>query len=109
MLHGVKEAFPKVGIYVRAFDRRTLIKLSGAPIDHSVREVMESAVAMGRAVLDGLGVSLTEIDRAESIFRERDQERLDMQTAAGDLRAAKDMIFTQQAADSDARGRDEAG
>ncbi|MGB3378803.1 MAG: cation:proton antiporter [Allopontixanthobacter sediminis] len=109
LLHGVKEAFPGAGIYVRAFDRRTLIKLSDAPIDHSVREVMESAVAMGRVALDGLGVSLTEIDRAESIYRERDQERLKMQTDAGDLRAAKDMIFTQQAADSEAMGRDEAG
>ncbi|MDZ4308668.1 cation:proton antiporter [Allopontixanthobacter sp.] len=109
LLHGVKEAFPGAGIYVRAYDRRTLIKLSAAPIDHSVREVMESAVAMGRAALDGLGVSLTEIDRAESIFRERDQQRLQMQTEAGDLRAAKDMIFTQQAADTEAMGRDEAG
>lgn len=109
LLHGVKEAFPDAGIYVRAFDRRTLIKLGGAPIDHTVREVMESAVAMGRAALDGLGVSLTEIDRAESIYRERDQQRLEMQMESGDLRAAKNMIFTQQAADAQADNRDGAG
>lgn len=109
LVHGVKEAFPDAGIFVRAFDRRTLIKLGGAPIDHTVREVMESAVAMGRAALDGLGVSLTEIDRAESIFRERDQQRLEMQMESGDLRAARGMIFTQQAADAQADNRDGAG
>lgn len=109
LVHGVKEAFPDAGIFVRAFDRRTLIKLGGAPIDHTVREVMESAVAMGRAALDGLGVSLTEIDRAESIFRERDQQRLKMQMESGDLRAAKGMIFTQQAADAQADNKDGAG
>ena len=39
LVHGVKEAFPDAGIFVRAFDRRTLIKLGAAPIDHTVREV----------------------------------------------------------------------
>lgn len=111
LLHGVREAFPDLGIYVRAYDRRTLIKLGGAPIDHTVREVLESAVTMGRAALDGLGVSLAEIDRAENIFRERDEQRLEMQLESGDLRAAKDMIFTQQAVDAEAldQPRDNAG
>ncbi len=109
LLHGVHEAFPQAGIYVRAFDRRTLIKLHDSPVDHMVREVMESAVVMGRAALGGLGVSLAEIERAEDIFRERDQQRLEKQLEAGDILAAKEMIFSQQAKDKEALGGFEVG
>lgn len=95
LLRGVHESFPQAGIYVRAYDRRAIIKLKDAPTDLIVREVLESAVDMGRAALGGLGLSLQEIERAEHKFRRIDQERLAMQLEAGDLRAARHHMFEQ--------------
>jgi CPA2 family monovalent cation:H+ antiporter-2/glutathione-regulated potassium-efflux system protein KefB len=42
-IEGVHEAFPKAAIFVRAFDRRALLKLRDAPIAGAVREVLDSA------------------------------------------------------------------
>ncbi len=85
----IHEAFPKAEIYVRAFDRRTLVKLKNGPATYIVREVLESAVKMARLALRGLGVAPAEIDRAEEAYRARDKERLRIQIAAGDIRAAR--------------------
>lgn len=93
LLEGVHEAFPKASVFVRAFDRRTIIKLRGANVQEMVREVMESAVVMGRAALDGLGLSLQEIERAENAYRTRDKERLEVQLESGDLRAGKERFM----------------
>ena len=85
----IHEAFPKAEIYVRAFDRRTLVKLKNGPATYVVREVLESAVKMARLALRGLGLAPAEIDRAEEAYRARDKERLRIQIAAGDIRAAR--------------------
>lgn len=94
-LHSVHRAFPNAVVSLRAFDRRSLLRLKDAPVRVIVREVMESAVAMGRAALEGLGASLQEIDHAESTYRSSDRERLRLQTESGDLRTARDTIITQ--------------
>jgi voltage-gated potassium channel Kch len=96
LLEGVREAFPQASVFVRAFDRRTIIKLRGAQVQEMVREVMESAVVMGRAALDGLGLSLQEIERAENSYRTRDKERLDVQLEGGDLRAGKERFMPRE-------------
>ena len=98
-LHAVHQAFPQAEICVRAFDRRTMLKLTDAPVRRVVREVLESAVVMGRASLEALKVSHQEIERAEAAYRSRDKERLKAQYQAGDLAAARDRIFTQPARD----------
>ena len=85
----IHEAFPKAEIYVRAFDRRTLVKLKNGPATYVVREVLESAVKMARLALRGLGVAPAEIDRAEEAYRARDKERLQFQIDSGDIRAAR--------------------
>ncbi len=95
MLEGVHAAFPDATIFVRAFDRRALIKLRGAPVEYVVREVLESAVSMARRALGALGVETGQIDRTEQLYRARDKERLHAQVEAGDLRAASDQIITQ--------------
>jgi monovalent cation:proton antiporter-2 (CPA2) family protein len=95
-LHGVKEAFPDAALFVRAYDRRSLIALRGAPCDYVVREVMESAVAMGRAALEFLGDGEEQIDEAEAAYRANDRERLDLQKQDGDLKAGRDRVITQQ-------------
>jgi CPA2 family monovalent cation:H+ antiporter-2/glutathione-regulated potassium-efflux system protein KefB len=96
-LHAVHNAFPQAEIVVRAFDRRTMLKLKDAPVRKVVREVLESAVTMGRSALQALEVSLQDIDRAEAAYRARDKERLKAQYQSGDLSAARDRIFTQPA------------
>ena len=94
-LEAVHEAFPNAAIYVRAFDRRAVIRLKGSPARRIVREVLESAVVMARRALEDSGVALSEIDRAEATFRASDRERLRLQIESGDLRTARDKIITQ--------------
>lgn len=95
LLKAVREAFPRPKVFVRAYDRRTLIDLRDAPHDYAVREVLESAMAMGRAALEALGDSQQDIDMAEAEYRRTDEERLDAQREAGDYRAARDLVIRQ--------------
>lgn len=96
-LEAVHEAFPNATLYVRAFDRRAVIRLKSSPARRIVREVLESAVVMARRALEDSGVALAEIDRAEAMYRASDRERLRIQIESGDLRAARDQIITQPA------------
>jgi CPA2 family monovalent cation:H+ antiporter-2/glutathione-regulated potassium-efflux system protein KefB len=93
-LEGVHEAFPKASIFVRAFDRRALLKLRDAPIAGAVREVLDSAVRMARMAMAKVGVDSEEIDRTEDLYRARDRERLKAQLETGDLRARIDRMIT---------------
>jgi len=104
MIEAVHEAFPDAAIFVRAYDRRSLIKLKGAPVRGVVREVLESAIKMARMALSSLGVDDEEIARTEDMYRARDKERLKAQVEAGDLRAAVDRVITQPL-----RGAEDAG
>lgn len=99
-LHAVHEAFPNAEIHARVYDRRALVRLQDAPVKSMSREVIESAVVLARSALDGLGISLEDIDRAETTYRSSDRERLSLQYAAGDVRAARDRIITQAARDA---------
>lgn len=94
LARAVHEAFPDAAIYVRAFDRRALIRLDSAPVEGVVREVMESAVKLARLALEQLGTSREAINRAEDLYRVRDCERLSLQVDSGDLRTARDRIIT---------------
>lgn len=95
LVEAVNEAFPNAAIYVRAFDRRSVIALHGAPVNYVMREVLESAVAMGRLALENLGLGQDEIERAEDAFRANDRERLHDQFASGDVRSSRDKILTE--------------
>ena len=95
LLHVVRESFPQARIYLRVYDRRSLIRLHGAPIDFAIREMFESAVQMARAALEELGDSLEEIDRAEAFYRDNDAERLGLQKDEGDMYAGRDRMITQ--------------
>jgi voltage-gated potassium channel Kch len=87
VLEAVKEAFPHARLLVRVFDRRDVLALKKIGLaSESVREVMESAVKMGRMALDSMGAEAEEIDRIEADYRERDRRRLRAQHEAGELR-----------------------
>lgn len=101
LVEAVHETFPKAAIYVRAFDRRALIRLRGTPVSAVVREVMESAVKMARIALSDAGLSEEAVRRAEDMFRASDRERLKLQIEAGDVRVARDRIITRPQLASD--------
>ena len=102
-LEGVHEAFPNAAIYVRAYDRRALVKLKKSSAVYVVREVLESAVKMARVAMRDLGIAGSDIDRAEDMYRARDKERLRIQIEAGDIRAARAMVAEQQPWGTDPR------
>jgi CPA2 family monovalent cation:H+ antiporter-2/glutathione-regulated potassium-efflux system protein KefB len=95
LIEGVHRAFPRAALFARAFDRRSLIVLKPTPVRLVVREVLESAVRMARAALAELGTSEEAIDRAETMYRNRDRERLKLQIESGDVSAARERILTQ--------------
>jgi glutathione-regulated potassium-efflux system protein KefB len=89
----VLEAFPQASVMVRAFDRLHLIELDKLDLAFAERELFESAVAMGRAALKASGVDAAEIERVEREYRGRDCERLERQSATGDIRAGWERAF----------------
>ena len=93
-LSQVIEAFPQAQIMVRAFDRRHVMALDGLDLAFVQRELFESAVTMGRAALKVVGLPASEIDRVEQEYRRRDDERLERQSATGDLHAASERMFS---------------
>ncbi|MBB3861755.1 CPA2 family monovalent cation:H+ antiporter-2/glutathione-regulated potassium-efflux system protein KefB [Novosphingobium hassiacum] len=94
-VEAVHGAFPRAAIYIRAYDRRALIRLKVTPAKAVVREVLESAVRMARIALKDAGLSEEEINRSEDMFRARDRERLKLQVESGDVRTARDRIITE--------------
>lgn len=93
LLREVHEAFPNALVYIRAFDRRSVIKIDPGKKDVVVREVYESAIVMAKEALRGLGSSEQLIENAIDDYRKADEERLDLQREAGDLRAGIDRMF----------------
>ena len=90
----VLEAFPHAAVLVRAFDRLHLIDLRGLDIAFTQRELLESAIKMGRAALKASGIEPSEIDRVEREYRQRDCERLELQSTTGDLHAGDERSFS---------------
>lgn len=93
VLEPVRHAFPQAAVLARVFDRRQLLAISDLELEGVVREVWESAVAMGRLALARLGADDELIDRIETEYRRRDEERLALQSASGDLHSGKEMMF----------------
>lgn len=93
LIEAVHQSFPNASIFVRAYDRRALLKLKGTPASGVVREVLESAIVMARKAMASVGVDIEEIERTEDLYRRRDRERLRIQHEAGSLIAARDAII----------------
>jgi glutathione-regulated potassium-efflux system protein KefB len=77
------KTFRQAAIFVRAFDRRALMRYRGLDVTLVVRELFESATLMGRRVLSTLGFHDDEIARIERVYRARDKERLAVQADKG--------------------------
>jgi len=93
-LAAVLDAFPQAAIMVRVYDRLDLINFDDLDLAFAERELFEGAVAMGRAALKAYGISAPEIDRVDREYRMRDCERLERQSATGDLHAGQETSFS---------------
>lgn len=107
-LESVLETFPQASVMVRVYDRRQAIEFAGLNVDLIQRELFESAVVMGREALRKLGTVQREADRVEAAYRQRDTERLQVQSKTGDLRAAQDRMFGADSSLPDEQARDPA-
>jgi glutathione-regulated potassium-efflux system protein KefB len=94
-IKAVLEAFPQASVLVRAFDRVHLMELDKLDLAFAQREMFESAVAMGRAALKAAGIKGDEVERVDREYRRRDCERLERQSASGDLHAGQELSFRE--------------
>ncbi len=107
-LSKILDAFPQASVMVRAFDRRHLLSLNSLDLAYAQREMFDSAVKMGRQALKQVGFDREIIDRVEREYRGRDCERLERQSATGDLHAGEERAFgpnTSMADEFRERGR----
>jgi glutathione-regulated potassium-efflux system protein KefB len=86
-----KAEFPLAKLYVRAYDRGHSMSLIAAGVDYQIREIYESATAMGAAMLEGLGVAPEDVAEIVTDVRRRDAERLTLQVAGG-IYAGADLV-----------------
>ena len=78
-----RHEFPHAKLFVRAFDRGHALRLVQAGVEYHVRETLESALAFGEHVLDGLGFDAEQVAETLADVRRRDQERFELQLAGG--------------------------
>jgi len=96
------KTFRQAAIYVRAYDRRALMRYRGLDTAAVIREVFESAVLMGRKTLKTLGVDDETIAKIETAYRARDKERLRIQAEKGTFSAeARSFSLTAPLLDDD--------
>lgn len=88
-----KSEFPHAKLLVRSFDREHSQKLVAAGVDYQIRETFESAVKFGEAALREIGVDADEAAGIATEVRKRDAERFELEVAAGDVRAGRDLLL----------------
>jgi voltage-gated potassium channel Kch len=92
-LDAVRQAFPHLKVLVRAHDRMHYMRLVSADIDLAVRELFHSALEVGRIALRELGTPDDAIEAITEEYVRRDNERLALQVASGDIMAGRHTIF----------------
>ena len=90
----IREEFPNVKLYVRAYDRSHSLTLRARGVDYEIRETVESALAFGGATLTSLGVEDQLARRIVADVRSRDSKRLKLQESEG-IMAGADMMTTR--------------
>jgi len=69
----IRQAFPHLKIYARAYDRVHAYELMGLKVDHVLIETSGSAFEMGRRVLVGLGAYPRAAYQAKVLFEKRNE------------------------------------
>ena len=92
-LEPLRHHFPKVRIFVRAYDRRQALALMPDAGLRVTREVFESSISMAQQALLELGASDSAVMQAVDEFRRRDGTRLTEQFASGNMHAGAQHSF----------------
>ncbi|WP_375571789.1 monovalent cation:proton antiporter-2 (CPA2) family protein [Ahrensia marina] len=92
IVEAVREAYPDLPIYARAYDRGHALELLKIGATEAVRETFHSSIEMGRQVLLELGIPEDEADFRVADVRARDEKRFAMQAEDGIL-AGVDLVF----------------
>ncbi|SMO83549.1 monovalent cation:proton antiporter-2 (CPA2) family protein [Paracoccus laeviglucosivorans] len=90
-----KHEFPLVPVLARAFDREHALELVRVGADFQLREVLESAFAMGREALERLGDTPEEIEEVMADIRGRDSSRFQMECVGG-IFAGRDLLLSNR-------------
>lgn len=93
VLEPVRQTFPQAAVMARVFDRRHLLSLNHLELEGMAREVWDSAIGLGKTALIQLGAEPIRADQIEAEYRKRDAERLELQSASGDLHSGVEMMF----------------
>lgn len=88
----VKHEFPTATVLARAWDRAHALELIREGVDHQMREVFHSALALGGEALEVLGVDPDEIGAIQEGILRRDAERLALQMT-GDIYSGRSLII----------------
>ena len=88
----VKHEFPNAAVLARAWDRAHALELISAGVDHQMREVFHSALALGGEALEVLGVDPEDIGAIQEGILRRDAERLALQMA-GDIYSGNSLLL----------------
>jgi glutathione-regulated potassium-efflux system protein KefB len=88
----VKHEFPNAAVLARAWDRAHALELIREGVDHQMREVFHSALALGSEALEVLGVDPDDIGAIQEGILRRDAERLALQMT-GDIYSGKSLII----------------
>jgi monovalent cation:proton antiporter-2 (CPA2) family protein len=92
----LRQTCPLARVYVRAFDRVHALELLAKEAHFQIRETYESAIAFGKAALEGLELSPERILELEAEVRGRDRERFALQQQGG-VFAGRDRLVTRPA------------
>lgn len=92
IVEAVREAYPDLPIYARAYDRGHALELLKIGATEAVRETFHSSIEMGRQVLLELGIPEDEADFRVADVRARDEKRFAMQAEDGIL-AGVDLVY----------------
>ncbi|WP_374428338.1 monovalent cation:proton antiporter-2 (CPA2) family protein [Tabrizicola sp.] len=88
----VRHEFPGAVVLARAWDRAHALELIREGVDHQMREVFHSALALGGEALEVLGVDPDDIGAIQEGILRRDAERLALQMT-GDIYSGKSLII----------------
>jgi monovalent cation:proton antiporter-2 (CPA2) family protein len=92
IVEAVREAYPDLPIYARAYDRGHALELLKIGATEAVRETFHSSIEMGRQVLLELGIPEDEADFRVADVRARDEKRFAMQAEDGIL-AGVELVY----------------
>jgi monovalent cation:proton antiporter-2 (CPA2) family protein len=97
IVEAVREAYPDMPIYARAYDRGHALELLKIGATQAVRETFHSSIEMGRQMLMEIGIPEEEADFRVADVRARDERRFAMQVEDGILAGVELVYPTGQA------------